>query len=192
MPTAVVTGGAGFLGSHLCDYLVSKGYRVICIDNLDTGSLQNVEHLRGDEFRLHQPGRDAAPRDRRAGRRRLPPCGPRQPDRLPADAAALAEGRLLRDAQRARAREVEARTLPAGLDERGLRRPAGASPAGDLLGERQPDRPSWRLRRGEAVLGGDGDGVPQPAGRGHVDRQDLQHLWAAHAPAATGVRFRRL
>jgi dTDP-glucose 4,6-dehydratase len=50
MPTAVVTGGAGFLGSHLCDYLVSKGYRVICIDNLDTGSLQNVEHLRGDEF----------------------------------------------------------------------------------------------------------------------------------------------
>jgi dTDP-glucose 4,6-dehydratase len=52
MPTAVVTGGAGFLGSHLCDHLVSKGYRVICIDNLDTGSLQNVEHLRGDEFRF--------------------------------------------------------------------------------------------------------------------------------------------
>ena len=50
MPTAVVTGGAGFLGSHLCDHLVAKGSRVICIDNLDTGSLQNVEHLRGDEF----------------------------------------------------------------------------------------------------------------------------------------------
>jgi dTDP-glucose 4,6-dehydratase len=49
---AVVTGGAGFLGSHLCDHLVSKGYRVICIDNLDTGSLQNVEHLRGDAFRF--------------------------------------------------------------------------------------------------------------------------------------------
>jgi len=43
-------GGAGFLGSHLCDHLVAKGYRVICVDNLDTGSLQNVEHLRGDEF----------------------------------------------------------------------------------------------------------------------------------------------
>jgi dTDP-glucose 4,6-dehydratase len=43
--TAVVTGGAGFLGSHLCDYLVAKGYRVICVDNLDTGSLQNIEHL---------------------------------------------------------------------------------------------------------------------------------------------------
>jgi dTDP-glucose 4,6-dehydratase len=50
MPTAVVTGGAGFLGSHLCDHLVAKGFRVICVDNLDTGSLQNVEHLRGDNF----------------------------------------------------------------------------------------------------------------------------------------------
>jgi dTDP-glucose 4,6-dehydratase len=50
MPSAVVTGGAGFLGSHLCDHLVSKDYRVVCVDNLDTGSLQNVEHLRGDNF----------------------------------------------------------------------------------------------------------------------------------------------
>src|SRR5712664_2684093 len=50
MPTAVVTGGAGFLGSHLCDHLISKDYRVVCVDNLDTGSLQNVEHLRGDHF----------------------------------------------------------------------------------------------------------------------------------------------
>jgi dTDP-glucose 4,6-dehydratase len=50
MPTAVVTGGAGFLGSHLCDSLARDGYRVICVDNLETGSLQNVEHLRGDQF----------------------------------------------------------------------------------------------------------------------------------------------
>jgi dTDP-glucose 4,6-dehydratase len=50
MPTAVVTGGAGFLGSHLCDTLVADGYRVICVDNLETGSLQNVEHLRGESF----------------------------------------------------------------------------------------------------------------------------------------------
>src|SRR5437868_3934098 len=55
MPTAVVTGGAGFLGSHLCDHLISRDFRVICIANLDTGSLQNVEHLRGEsfEFRHH-------------------------------------------------------------------------------------------------------------------------------------------
>jgi dTDP-glucose 4,6-dehydratase len=50
MPTAVVTGGAGFLGSHLCDALIGREFRVISIDNLDTGSLQNVEHLRGDSF----------------------------------------------------------------------------------------------------------------------------------------------
>jgi len=50
MSTAVVTGGAGFLGSHLCDSLARDGYRVICVDNLETGSLQNVEHLRGDDF----------------------------------------------------------------------------------------------------------------------------------------------
>jgi dTDP-glucose 4,6-dehydratase len=53
--TAVVTGGAGFLGSHLCEYLLAREWRVICLDNLDTGSLMNVKHLREDrfEFRYH-------------------------------------------------------------------------------------------------------------------------------------------
>jgi dTDP-glucose 4,6-dehydratase len=53
--TAVVTGGAGFLGSHLCEYLLERDWRVVCLDNLDTGSLENVKHLRDDafEFRYH-------------------------------------------------------------------------------------------------------------------------------------------
>jgi dTDP-glucose 4,6-dehydratase len=50
MPTSLVTGGAGFLGSHLCEALLAKGHRVICLDNLETGSLANVEHLRSDAF----------------------------------------------------------------------------------------------------------------------------------------------
>jgi dTDP-glucose 4,6-dehydratase len=48
-PVSVVTGGAGFLGSHLCDYLLGKGHRVIAIDNLITGNVTNIEHLAGHE-----------------------------------------------------------------------------------------------------------------------------------------------
>jgi dTDP-glucose 4,6-dehydratase len=53
MATCLVTGGAGFLGSHLCDELLRRGHRVICVDNLETGSLTNIEHIRVPEF-VHQ------------------------------------------------------------------------------------------------------------------------------------------
>jgi dTDP-glucose 4,6-dehydratase len=46
-PRALVTGGAGFIGSHFCDRLLAEGYRVVCMDNLVTGSLENVAHLSG-------------------------------------------------------------------------------------------------------------------------------------------------
>jgi len=51
MATALVTGGAGFLGSHLCDELLRRGLRVVCVDNLETGSLRNIAHIRDARFR---------------------------------------------------------------------------------------------------------------------------------------------
>jgi UDP-glucuronate decarboxylase len=56
MSCVLVTGGAGFLGSHLCDRLIEKGHEVLCVDNLFTGSRQNVTHLMGHpqfEFMRH-------------------------------------------------------------------------------------------------------------------------------------------
>jgi dTDP-glucose 4,6-dehydratase len=50
MTTCLVTGGAGFLGSHLCDELLRRGNRVICVDNFETGSLSNIAHIRVPEF----------------------------------------------------------------------------------------------------------------------------------------------
>jgi dTDP-glucose 4,6-dehydratase len=50
VPVSVVTGGAGFLGSHLCEYLLARGQRVICVDNLVTSTLGNLEHIRDDAF----------------------------------------------------------------------------------------------------------------------------------------------
>jgi len=52
MPTTLVTGGAGFLGSHLCEYLLSKGHHVIAMDNLITGTITNIEHLQCERFRF--------------------------------------------------------------------------------------------------------------------------------------------
>jgi dTDP-glucose 4,6-dehydratase len=49
MQTAIVMGGAGFLGSHLCDKLLSEGLKVICVDNLITGNIDNIAHLSGKE-----------------------------------------------------------------------------------------------------------------------------------------------
>lgn len=46
----MITGGAGFLGSHLCDLLLAKGHEVICMDNLSTGTIENINHIHNDGF----------------------------------------------------------------------------------------------------------------------------------------------
>ena len=130
MSTCVVTGGAGFLGSHLCDHLLGAGHRVICLDNLDTGSLQNIEHIR-DPTSSRSSNHDLTePLDiDERGRLRLPPRLAGEPDRLRAPAAAHAQGRLLRDPPHARPGEVQAGALPARLDLGGLRRPRRSTPS---------------------------------------------------------------
>ena len=53
MKTVLITGGAGFIGSHLCDFLIDKGFRVICVDNLITGNKKNIGHLKeGKNFKF--------------------------------------------------------------------------------------------------------------------------------------------
>lgn len=47
--TVLITGGAGFLGSHLCDRYMKEGFKVICMDNLSTGAVENIEHLIGND-----------------------------------------------------------------------------------------------------------------------------------------------
>ena len=47
---AVVTGGAGFIGSHLCEHLLKNDFRVVCVDNLITGDLKNIEHLNSNSL----------------------------------------------------------------------------------------------------------------------------------------------
>ena len=52
MKRTLVTGGAGFLGSHICEYLLNKGHEVIAMDNLLTGTVANIEHLQGENFQF--------------------------------------------------------------------------------------------------------------------------------------------
>ena len=52
MPRTLVTGGAGFLGSHICAYLLKKGHEVIAMDNLLTGTVANIEHLQSEQFKF--------------------------------------------------------------------------------------------------------------------------------------------
>ena len=115
-PPASSPVAAGFLGSHLCDELLARGHRVICVDNFETGSLANIEHLRGPDFVfVHTDVTE--PFFVETSRSTSSTTSPRRrPDRLPAAAAAHAEGRLLRDASRARPGEAAPRALPDRVD----------------------------------------------------------------------------
>lgn len=139
----VITGGAGFLGSHLCDRFINAGHRVFCVDNLKTGSLRNIHHLRKEKnfsFIKH----DVSKPFRIPGKVHyiLHFASPASPvDYLKYPIPTLKVGSL-GGAQYARAGETQKSPLPHRLDQRSLRRSPGASAKGNLLGQRQLDRPA--------------------------------------------------
>ncbi|MEZ4985108.1 MAG: NAD-dependent epimerase/dehydratase family protein [Saprospiraceae bacterium] len=96
MPRILITGGAGFLGSHLCDRFIKEGYHVIAMDNLLTGDLDNIAHLfplPAFEYYNH----DVSKFVHVVSTRLYPPfCFACQPDRLLENAYPNAQGRGIR------------------------------------------------------------------------------------------------
>ena len=188
-PRAVVTGAAGFLASHLSERLIDGGWDVVGLDNLLTGRMENIAALLGrPEFTferhdvtnyIHVTG----PVD--AVLHFASPASPQ--DYLEHPIKTMKVG-VARHAQHARARAGQGRAVPARVDERGVRRPARASAARVVLGQRQPGRAARRLRRGEAVRrGADARVPPRPRAR-RPHRPDLQHLRPAAAPGRRSGR----
>ena len=160
-----------------------RGDEVVAVDNLITGSERNVDEP-GRPARLQLPVRRRHRRrlDRRPGRRGHEPGQPRLARRLRGHPAPDPPGRQRRDQEPAGPGAGQGCPLLPGLHQRGLRRPDGASPVGDLLGPRQPDRAPLGLRRGQALRRGAHHGLPPHARPRRAHRAHLQHLRAPHAP----------
>ena len=139
---------------------------------------------------------DAARRDLpalRRGGRDLQPRLPGLADPLPARPGADHQDQRARRDQHAGPGQARAGQDPAGLDQRGLRRPRGPSAGRGLLGPRQPDRHPQLLRRGQALRRDAVLRLPPPAQAAHQGRAHLQHLRPAHAPERRprGVQLHR-
>ena len=181
---AVVTGGAGFLGSHLCERLLAEGYRVVCVDNLLTGRTDNIQHLLGRadfEFLKHDVSKSFEV-DGQVDRV-LHFASPASPiDYLELPIQTLKVGSLGTHNTLGLAKAKGARFLLASTSEV-YGDPKEHPQTETLLGQRQSGGSARRLRRGEALRRGDDDGLPPHPWPGGPHRPDLQHLWSAHAPA---------
>ena len=177
----LVTGGAGFVGSHLCERLLLEGHDVLCVDNLYTGSKQNIDHLSAHprfEFIRHDVTMPLYVEVDQIYNLACP-ASPVHYQRDPVQTlktSVLGALNMLGLAKRLQCPD------PAGIDQRGLRRSQGASPAGRILGPRQSRRPPGLLRRGQTLRGGSLQRLPPPAPRRNKDRPYLQHLRSADAP----------
>ncbi len=183
----LVTGGAGFLGSHLCDRLLGQGNEVLCVDNLFTGNKRNIDHLH-DHARFEFIRHDVTFPLYVAGRRDLQPRLSGVADPLPARPGPDDQDIGARGHQHAGPREAPAGANPPGVDQRGLRRPAGPSADGKLLGPRQPDRHPLVLRRGQALRRNPVLRLPSTARARDQGGADLQHLRSADAPQRWACR----
>ena len=142
--------------------LLARGDEVVAVDNLVTGAIANIEHLFGRPgfTFIHHDVTDVhlgAGRRRRRAALRQPGVARSTISSIPIQI--LKVGSLGTHNSLGLAKAKGAQLLP-GLDQRGVRRPARAPAARDLLGQRQPHRAARRVRRGQAVRRGDDDGVP--------------------------------
>ena len=174
----LLAGGGGFIGSHLTDLFLDRGDEVVVIDNFATGRRSNIAHLAGHErFTLieHDITTTLPVFDTRFDTvlDLASPASPTDFATMPLEILAVGSTgtRNLLDLATASRRAI----LP-GVDQRGLRRSAGAPATGNLLGQRQLDRAAQLLRRGQAVQRSDHHGLPPRPRPRRAHRPDLQHL----------------
>ena len=151
----LVTGGSGFVGSHLCERLLKEGHEVVCLDNFFTGSRANIEHLL-DHHRFELMRHDVTEPLTMEVDEVYPPGLSRVAHPLPAEPRAHDPDGGGRDAEHAGPGARGEGAHPDRVDVRGLRRSDRASAARELLGQRQPHRAARLLRRGQALRRGAG------------------------------------
>jgi hypothetical protein len=184
----LVTGGAGFLGSHLCEWLVRRGHDVLCVDNFYTGNKMNLRALRGNpdfEIMRHDI---TFPLYVEVDQIFNLAC-PAAPIYYQFDPVQTTKtSRAWRD-QHAGAGQAAEGEDPASLDQRRVWRPYGSSAAREPPWQRQPARSARLLRRGQKVRRDPVLRLSSTARRADPGRPDLQHL---RAPDAAERRPRRL
>ena len=132
----LITGGAGFIGSHLCERFLAEGHEVVAVDNFITGTPENIDHLRANpKFTLHRP-RHLAPAEGRRDRSTTSCTSPARPARsitsnYPIQTLKVGSLGTHNTLGLAKAHEGP---LPAGQHQRSLRRPAGPPAARGATG----------------------------------------------------------
>ncbi len=177
----LVTGGAGFLGSHLCERLLADGKPVVCVDNFFTGARRNIEHLL-DHKHFELIRHDVTfPLYVEVDEIYNLAC-PASPIHYQHDPVQTTKTsvhgaiNMLGLAKRLKAKILQASTSEVYGD------PARPSANRRLLGPCQSDRPALLLRRRQALRGNTVLRLLAPAPAADQGRADLQHLWPAHAP----------